>query len=116
MKKVPDDERKAYCTVCMTAILVADLGISALDIHAKRKKHLLKCSAKNQSRIQLTSSQKEKEKESASVSEPVNQSLITCFITKEETVKAEIRWAFESLLSYYSFISCSTKTTVCSYV
>ena len=100
----------------MTAILVADLGISALDIHAKRKKHLLKCLAKNQSRIQLTSSQKEKEKESASVSEPVNQSLITCFITKEETVKAEIRWPFESLLSYYSFILCSTKTTVCSYV
>ena len=30
----------------MTAILVADLGISALDIHAKRKKHLLKCPAK----------------------------------------------------------------------
>ena len=35
--------------------------------------------------------QKEKEKESTSVSEPVNKSSITSFITKEETVgKADI--------------------------
>ena len=74
----------------------------------KGKKHLSKCHAKNQSRIQRTS-QKEKEKESASVSKPVNQSSITSFTTKEETVKAEIRWVLESLLSNYSFSSCSTK-------
>ena len=77
--------------VVLTAISVAGLGISAIDIHAKRKKHLLKYPAKNQSRIQLTLSQNEKEKESVSVSEPANQSSITFFITKEETVKAEIR-------------------------
>ena len=43
------------------------------------KKHLLKCLAKSQSRIQ--------EKESASVRDPVNLSSIMFFITKEETVK-----------------------------
>ena len=69
----------------------------------------MKCSAKNQSRIQLTSSQKEKEKESASDSEPINQSSITPFITMEETVKAEIQWVCESLLSNYSCNLCSTK-------
>ena len=90
IKKIPDDEQKAYCAVCMTAISVTGLGISSLDIHAKGEKHLLKCPAKNQSGIQLTSSQKEKEKESASDSEPVYQSSITSFITKEETVKAEV--------------------------
>ena len=69
----------------------------------------MKCSAKNQSRIQLTSSQKEKEKESASDSEPINQSSITPFITMEDTVKAEIQWVCESLLSNYSCNLCSTK-------
>ena len=29
IKKVPDDKQKAYCIVCMTAILVAGLRISA---------------------------------------------------------------------------------------
>ena len=42
---------KAYCTACIKAISVAGLGISALDIHAKGKKHLLKCPTKNQSKI-----------------------------------------------------------------
>ena len=37
IKKVPDDEQKAHCTVYMTAISVAGLGISALEIHAKGK-------------------------------------------------------------------------------
>ena len=73
----------------MTAISVAGLGISALDIHAKENK-TLKCPAKNQSMIQLTSSQKEKENEFVSVSEPVSQSWIMCCITKEEIVKAKI--------------------------
>ena len=96
--------------------LVAGLWKSALDIHAIDKKHLLKGPVKNQSKIQLTSSQKEKEKESASVSEPVNQSSIMSFITKEETMKTEICWVLESLLSNCSFVSCSIKTelfTVC---
>ena len=78
----------------------------------KGKKHLLKCRAKSQSGIQLTSLQKEKEKESASVSEPVNQSSTMSFITKEDVVKAKICWALESLLSNYSFNSCSTKTAL----
>ena len=89
IKKVPDDKQKAYCTVCMTAISIAGLGISASDIHKKEKKHLLKSPAKSQSRIQLASSQKERKKESASVSKPVNQSSTTSFIAKEETVKTE---------------------------
>ena len=33
IKKVLDDEQKAYCRVCMTAILNAGLGKSVLDIH-----------------------------------------------------------------------------------
>ena len=64
----------------MATISIAGLGISASDIHEKGKKHLLKSPAKSQLRIQL---------ESASVSKPVNQSSITSFITKEETVKTE---------------------------
>ena len=90
--------------------LVAGLWKSAIDIHAIDKKRLSKGPVKNQPKIQLTSSQKEKEKESASVSEPVNQSSIMSFITKEETMKTEICWVFESLLSNCSFVSCSTKT------
>ena len=78
----------------------------------KEKKHLLKCPAKNQLRIQLTSSLKKKEKETASVSKLVSQSSITSFITKEETVKAEIHWVLGSLPSNHSFNSCSTKTAV----
>ena len=64
----------------MTAILVAGLGISALDIHAKEKKTI------NESAY-IIPELKKKEKELALVSEPVTQSLITSFITKEGTVK-----------------------------
>ena len=35
----------------MTEISAAGLGTSALDVHAKGKKYLLKCTAKIQSRI-----------------------------------------------------------------
>ena len=90
----------------MTTILVDGLEISVLDIRAIGEKHELKCAAKNQLRFQLTS---KKEKESASVREPGDQSLMTSFITKEETVKAETRWVIESLLLNYSFNSYSTK-------
>ena len=91
IKKVQNDYHKAYCKVCMTTISIAGLGVSALDIHSKGSKHLLKCPAINQSKIQLTSSEKEKENDSTSTSKPINQSSIASFITKEETVKAEIR-------------------------
>ena len=107
IKKIPDDEGKAYCKVCMTSVSVSGSGISALDIHATGKKHLLKCPGKNQARIELTSP---KENQPDSVSEPVHQSSVTSFITKEETVKAEIRWTLETLQSNYSFNSCSQKS------
>ena len=55
---------------------------------------------------------KKKEKETASVSKLINRSSITSFITKEETVKAEIHWVLGSLPSNHSFNSCSTKTAV----
>ena len=107
IKKIPDDEGKAYCKVCMTSFSVSGSGISALDIHAKGKKHLLKCPGKNQARIELTSPKKN---QPDSVSEPVHQSSVTSFITKEEAVKAEIRWTLETLQSNYSFNSCSQKS------
>ena len=44
IKKVPDEERKTYCTVCMTTISVAGLKISALDIHAKGKETFIEMS------------------------------------------------------------------------
>lgn len=40
--------QKAFCTVSMTAISIAGLGVSASDTHEKGKKHLLKCPAKTQ--------------------------------------------------------------------
>ena len=75
IKKVPDKEQKVYCTVCVTAISVADLRISVLDIHAKGKKHLKV--QKKPIKVQLASSQKEKE--SASVNEPMSQSSISSY-------------------------------------
>lgn len=64
----------------MTAISVAGLGISALDIHAKEKKTIKESTY-------IIPELKKKEKELALVSKPVTQSSITSFITKEETVK-----------------------------
>ena len=52
IKKVPDVEQKAYRTMYMLAILVADVGLSALYIHEKGKKTFMEIAAKNQSRIQ----------------------------------------------------------------
>ena len=110
IKKVPYDECRAYCKLCMGSFSIAGSGQAALDIHAKGKKHLLKCPAKNHARIQLTP---QIEKETSSVSVPAQQS-IASFITKEEVLKAEIRWTLESLLSNYSFNSCSTKSDLFS--
>ena len=44
IKKVPEDEQKVYCTVCMMAVLVAGLEISALGIHAKGEKTFIEMS------------------------------------------------------------------------
>ena len=42
VKKVPNHHQKAYCTYCMTGILVRRLGGIALDIHVEGQKHSLK--------------------------------------------------------------------------
>ena len=53
IKKIPDDEGKAYCKVCITSFSVSGSGISALDIHAKGKKHLLKVLVKTRHGLSL---------------------------------------------------------------
>ena len=79
-KENPKGWVKSLLSLCMTAISVAGLGISALDIHAKEKKTIKESAY-------IIPELKKKEKELALVSEPVTQSLIASFITKEGTVK-----------------------------
>ena len=76
IKKVPDKEQKVYCTVCVTAISVADLRISVLEIHAKGKKHLFKGPEKtNQGSACIIPERKG----TASVNEPMSQSSISSY-------------------------------------
>ena len=41
IKKVSNNGHKVYCRVCITEMSIGGLGVSALDIHAKGKKHSL---------------------------------------------------------------------------
>ena len=106
VKKVPNDHHKAYCTYCMTEISFGGLGVTALDIHAKGQKYFLKC-RENENEKQMNDPNKENSKVQT-------QTTIDSLLIKDNTVKAEIRWALESLMSNYSYNSCSSKSELCS--
>ena len=100
----------------MTEISVGGLGVTALDIHAKGQKHSLKCPAAGQSKITFTPTENENEKQMKDPNKENSkvQATIDSLLIKDNTVKAEIRWALESLMSNYSYNSCSCKSELFS--
>ena len=106
VKKV---HQKAYCTYCMTEISVGGLSVTALDIHPKGQKYSLKSPAVGQSKIMFTPSENENEKQMNDPNKENSkvQATIDSLLIKDNTMKAEICWALESLMSSYSYNSCS---------
>ena len=84
----------------------------ALEIHAKRQKHSLKRLAVGQSKITFTPSENENKKQTNDLNKKNSkvQTTIDSLLIKDNTVMAEIHWAVESLMSNYSYNSCSSKS------
>ena len=99
----------------MTEISISGLGVTALNIHSKGKKHSLKCPANSQAEITFAPLEKDSEKGNNDPKENSKmQTTIDSLLIRENTVAAEIRWALESLMSSYSYNSCSSKTELFS--
>ena len=98
VQKVPNDHQKAYRIYCMTEISVGGLDVTALDIRAKGQKHSLKWL-----KITFTLSENENEKQMNDPNKENSkvQTTIDSLLIKDNTVKAEIHWALESLMSNY---------------
>ena len=75
----------------MTEVTVGELGVTALDIHAKGQKHSLKCPAVGQSKIMFTPSENENEKQMNDPNKENSkvQTRIDSLLIKDNTVKAE---------------------------
>ena len=97
---------------------VSGLGVKALEIHSKGKIHMQKCPS-NQQQLQF---QLDKSDEPADSSGNKDQSTPTCIkqtaaqscFIKQNTIKAEIMWALEVIMSNYSYRSCASKSELFS--
>ena len=100
----------------MTEISVGRLSVTALEIHAKGQSHSLKCPSVGQSKITFTPSENENEKQMNDPNKENSevQTTIDSLLLKDNTVKAEISWALETLMSNYSNNSCSSKSELFS--
>ena len=83
---------KKLCTCCMTEISVERFALTALDIQPK-------CPAGSQSKITFTSSDNEKEMNDLNKENDKVQTTNDALLIKDNTVKAEISWAVEALMS-----------------
>ena len=90
--------------------------MTALDIHTKGQKRSLKCPVVGQPKITSTSSENENEKQMNHPNKENGkiQTTIDSLSIKDNNMKAEIRLALESLMSNYSYNSCSSKSELFS--
>ena len=118
VKKV-DDEHKACCKVCMRSFSMLGLDVKTLNIHTKRKNHLLQCPTSNQQKLKFQANEKDdaidrSENKFQSASSAMKQTTAQSFFIKQETIKAEIMWTLEVIMSNYSYRSCASKSVLLS--
>ena len=107
--KKTNDKHKAYCTICLKEFSVLGQGIKALDVYAEGKGHKEKLKqTDNQSKLTFVAKNSEETLEKTV--RPKQQEKIDTMMIKTATLKAEIIWSSEVLMSNYSFNSCANKS------
>ena len=102
----------AYCRICSRSIDIRSMGRTALISHMKGKKHEDKLKFSQSSPITVFTKNKpavdipsNSATHFAEVSTPKSQSTLSNFISKKDTLNAEILWALKCVDSNYSFSS-----------
>ncbi|EDO42389.1 predicted protein [Nematostella vectensis] len=117
------ESTKARCKMCSVTFELGNMGKQALISHAKGKKHLRRVAPSTQ-QVSLNSFvtvQKQESEQNSSAAErtmtvpppPVDLSQVASssdsskgtikkYVTKDETLKAEVLWAIKVLMSHYS--------------
>ena len=102
----------AYCRICSRSIDIRSMGRTALISHMKGKKHEDKLKFSQSSPITVFTKNKpavdipsNSATHFAEVSTPKSQSTLSNFISKKDTLNAEILWALKCVESNYSFSS-----------
>ena len=107
--KKTNDKHKAYCTICLKEFWVSGQGIKALDVHAEGKRQKEKCKqTDNQSKLTFVAKNREETLEETV--RPKQQEKTDTMMIKTATLKAEISWSLQVLMSNYSFNSCANKS------
>lgn len=115
---------KARCKICSVTFELGNMGKQALISHAKGKKHLRRVGLSSQ-QISMNSFVTMQKQESKETSPEVQDAMtvppppphpaqvlnspdssskgtIKSYVTKDETLKAEVPWAMKVLMSHYS--------------
>ena len=107
--KKTNDKHSAYCTICLKEISVSGQGIKAVDVYAEGKEHKEKYKqTDNQSKLTFVAKNSEQTLEETV--RPKQQEKIDTIMIKTATLKAEIIWSLEVLMSNYSFNACANKS------
>ena len=107
--KKTNDKHNAYCTICLKEISVSGQGIKAVDVYAEGKEHKEKYKqTDNQSKLTFVAKNSEQTLEETV--RPKQQEKIDTIMIKTATLKAEIIWSLEVLMSNYSFNACANKS------
>ena len=111
VKKTNDkhNKHKAYCTICLKEFPVLGQCIKALDVHAEGKGHEEK-HKQTDNQNKLTFVAKNSEETLEETVRPKQQEKIDTMMIKTATLKPEIIWSLEVLMSNYSFNSCAYKS------
>ncbi|XP_048580627.1 uncharacterized protein LOC116610226 [Nematostella vectensis] len=117
------ESTKARCKMCSVTFELGNMGKQALISHAKGKKHLRRVAPSTQqlSLNSFVTVQKQESEQNSSAAErtmtvpppPVDLSQVASssdsskgtikkYVTKDETLKAEVLWAIKVLMSHYS--------------
>ena len=119
IEPVERDDHLARCTYCKKDINVTTMGVTALNSHVKGDKHKKACmavksnlsisnmfrvGASRKVTVSAASSATEGTSSAASATQSC-QSQLNTFVTKNDTLSAEVWWTLKSMSSNYSFNS-----------
>ena len=105
------DKTVARCTLCKLDISLSNMGSSALDDHARGKKHSEKVKSR-ETGIELffqtskSSTNTDFSSEKPATVEKKQKNTLEDLIINENTLNAKIRWILKVVISHLSFRSC----------
>lgn len=110
------DKYSARCTVCMREFDVSNMGETALRSHSKGQKHAELTRQKSETSVcsirDLFAQKDASTSGSSSIGSSSKKTSLTEFVTRSDSLKAEVIWAMKVVKSHYSFNSCTDSQEV----